>query len=457
ISGATLVGKVDGDDVTLGNATTGTFAQAGIGAGIAVATAPMTISGDDIGNYALTQPTLSANITQAPLTITADNKSKEYGSADPVFTVAYATFVGGDTSNVVSGLEVNRAAGEEPGDYAITPSNAVAANYSISFSTGTLTIAKSSRTVTFTPDTPQAYNTINDLSAHASVSVGTGTWTFTVQSGPGTIVDGTNLWIGYDDVTVRAAISETATNVSAYADAVVAVTVPLWNPTTNSIPWSDNFESYYNGTPLINGITGWHASASSCLVQTNVKYTGTQAAMIPIDTTLSNRFDNTYTRIVRMEMYMRLPLYNGTNYPALTNNVAVQFFVNSNGYFVVGDGTNWRKVTTMANGADAIPITNTYFTRIQLNLRYKNHTWNLKAWTNDTDLVASTYYMNFTSNLNTFAGFDIYSGNSTNYVDDVSVTNIDFNLLPAINDVSFDAIESIGDAQPAEIDDIINE
>ena len=68
ITGATLSGKVGTEDVVLGNATTGTFAQAGFGTGINVSTAPMTISGADIANYTLTQPALTGDITKATIT-----------------------------------------------------------------------------------------------------------------------------------------------------------------------------------------------------------------------------------------------------------------------------------------------------------------------------------------------------------------------------------------------------
>ncbi len=78
ITGATLSGVISDDDVTLDNATTGTFAQATTGTGIAV-TAAMTISGAQAGNYTLTQPTeLNADITKKELTVsgaTADNKT----------------------------------------------------------------------------------------------------------------------------------------------------------------------------------------------------------------------------------------------------------------------------------------------------------------------------------------------------------------------------------------------
>jgi hypothetical protein len=68
ITGATLVGVVEGDTVSVSGG--GTFASANVGNGIAVAAA-LSLSGADSGNYSLTQPEgLSANITKAAQTIT---------------------------------------------------------------------------------------------------------------------------------------------------------------------------------------------------------------------------------------------------------------------------------------------------------------------------------------------------------------------------------------------------
>jgi len=233
------------------------------------------------------------------------------------------------------------------------------------------------------------------------------------------------------------------------------------DPQINPVGWRDNFQSYTNLTPLIGGTQGWYASSADCIVQEGVGITNSQAAMLPIDVTLSNRFDNTYTRIVSMEMYVRPQLYDGTNYPdilgtnypGISANVAAQFFINSNGYFVISNGTNWNEATKMVNGELATPVTNTCFSRVQVNLRYKNHTWNLKAWTTNTPgiLLANTRYVNFTSNLNTFGGFDIYNGNSTSYVDDVSVIT---GRQSVINGVPFDTIQSINGAYPALINGV---
>jgi uncharacterized repeat protein (TIGR02543 family) len=66
ITGATLVGVISGDTVTVSGG--GTFADPNVATGISVTTA-LTLGGADAGNYALTQPTLTGNITQAPQNI----------------------------------------------------------------------------------------------------------------------------------------------------------------------------------------------------------------------------------------------------------------------------------------------------------------------------------------------------------------------------------------------------
>jgi len=234
--------------------------------------------------------------------------------------------------------------------------------------------------------------------------------------------------------------------------------------TSNSIPWTANFNNYTNLTPLVNGTGGWYASSSSVVIQTNFCCTNLSgislnAVMLPTDVTLSNRFSNSFTRVVKLGMQICPQLYNATNSPTPAMNVAAQFYVNSNGCFVVSNGTNWqtlnwRNFSLLSEGGSALPVTNTFFTYVEVNLRYKNHTWNLKAWSNET-LIASSPYVHFTSNLNSFGGFDIYNGSSTSYLNDVFVTNVDVSLLPAINYVSFDAVESVCGAAPAEVNNVV--
>ena len=74
-----------GDTVTLGTSgATGTFASQDAGTGITVSVAGLTISGPAVtaGDYALTQPTTTANITPLPITVTAASATKVYDGTD---------------------------------------------------------------------------------------------------------------------------------------------------------------------------------------------------------------------------------------------------------------------------------------------------------------------------------------------------------------------------------------
>jgi subtilase family serine protease len=132
---------------TLGLGTTdaagrATYTTSALGAGTHTLTATWSGSGSS-GNVTQT-------VTPAALTITADNQTQVYGSADPVLTASYSGFVAGDTSAVVSGLLLSTPATPSSGvgSYPITASGASAANYTISYGSGTLTVTPATLTVT---------------------------------------------------------------------------------------------------------------------------------------------------------------------------------------------------------------------------------------------------------------------------------------------------------------------
>jgi hypothetical protein len=88
-------------------------------------------------NYAITYTGANLAVTQAPLTITADNQSKVYGAALPTLTASYNGFVNGDTATgLTTGptLTTNAtAASHVAGNpYSITASGAVDSDYTIS-------------------------------------------------------------------------------------------------------------------------------------------------------------------------------------------------------------------------------------------------------------------------------------------------------------------------------------
>jgi hypothetical protein len=108
----------------------------------------ITPSGQTSGNYTITFNTGTLTITRAALSVTAEAKTKIYGSTDPTLTVTYSGFVNGETAAVLGGtLALNRAPGENVGSYLITPSGLTSVNYSITFNTGTLGITKAALSI----------------------------------------------------------------------------------------------------------------------------------------------------------------------------------------------------------------------------------------------------------------------------------------------------------------------
>lgn len=192
---------------------------------------------------------------------------------------------------------------------------------------------------------------------------------------------------------------------------------------TNTIPFSDDFEQYTNLTPLVSGINGWYGSSTGIIAQQSVKSNGLQAAMIPVDCTLSNPFVVGVPGNVRVTMDLRLVRsdYAETNFPAVDTNSTFMFYVDTNGHFVVcsGSGTTstWNMVSNAVGGGEFV-VTNDTWTHVVMYLDYRHRNWKLKA-----NNVLITNRIGFaTQQTNGFRGFDVYNGNSaTSYVDNVTV------------------------------------
>ena len=134
-------------DVVNVTAGSGTFADANAGERKAVTATGFTLSGTDAANYLVTQPSgLSATISQALLTVTANKDGKFVTEADTsgYGGVSYSGFVNGETSSVLAGtLTITRtdqatAGAELSGTHSgvLAPAGLTAGNYSISFTAG---------------------------------------------------------------------------------------------------------------------------------------------------------------------------------------------------------------------------------------------------------------------------------------------------------------------------------
>ena len=108
-----------------------------------VYTDAITVSGGVSSNYDFTYVPNNFTVTAQPLEIRADDKVKGVGDVDPEFTVTYTGFVGDDNAGSLDGtLSVTREPGETVGTYTITASGLTSGNYTITYQTGTLTIAE---------------------------------------------------------------------------------------------------------------------------------------------------------------------------------------------------------------------------------------------------------------------------------------------------------------------------
>ena len=149
----TLAGVIGTDNVTV-TVTAAAFVDQRVGIGKGVTATGLTLSGADAGNYQLaaTTATTTANITPAPLTVTADNQSRAPGAPDPTFTFHYSGFVNGETAAVLTTAPTCRVNGPHgtPGSYPITCSGGVDENYSFSYVDGTLSVGRSDTTSTLT-------------------------------------------------------------------------------------------------------------------------------------------------------------------------------------------------------------------------------------------------------------------------------------------------------------------
>jgi hypothetical protein len=97
----------------------------------------------DANHFGSNANPVTITIGKAPLTITADNKTKLLNAPNPALTFSYSSFVNGENQSVLSGTTTcsTTAVTTSPvGSYPITCSGQTSANYSINYAQGTLKI-----------------------------------------------------------------------------------------------------------------------------------------------------------------------------------------------------------------------------------------------------------------------------------------------------------------------------
>jgi hypothetical protein len=112
-------------------------------------------------------------VTPAPLTVTADDKTKWQSTANPALTVSYTGFVNGDTSNSLTerpSATVTAATRSPAGTYPISPSGGLSLNYNFTYVAGTLTVLASAPPVFTTEPVSQTIRLGNPVTFTAAAS-----------------------------------------------------------------------------------------------------------------------------------------------------------------------------------------------------------------------------------------------------------------------------------------------
>jgi hypothetical protein len=134
-------------------------------------------------NYAITIVPGAFTVTRAPLTVRANDQTITYGDALPnPYTYQITGYVNGEGASALSALPTCTATGVTSstgaGSYPITCSGAGAANYSISYPPGTLTIVQKAATLAYSGNlfwsTGSATATTANVTLQATLTPGSG-------------------------------------------------------------------------------------------------------------------------------------------------------------------------------------------------------------------------------------------------------------------------------------------
>ncbi|HEY4289657.1 MAG TPA: MBG domain-containing protein [Puia sp.] len=146
----TLNGVVGSDAVTVSG--TASYDDANAGSGKTVTANAFIMDGAQKDNYTLstTSAATTGSISAGPITVTANAKTKVYGTPDPVLDYAVTGLVNGDDASIFSG-SLTRDPGENTGTYPITQGTLSAGgNYTLNFTGSLLAITSAPQQITWT-------------------------------------------------------------------------------------------------------------------------------------------------------------------------------------------------------------------------------------------------------------------------------------------------------------------
>ncbi|MEQ1587517.1 MAG: MBG domain-containing protein, partial [Cyclobacteriaceae bacterium] len=141
----------------------------------------------DASNYNQAIGSVNLNVQTKELTVTADNKTRVYNSADPVFTITYSGFVNGDgvgQLDVLPTASSTAIALSPVGSYPITPAGGSDNNYFFTYVDGSLIIDKATPVISWNTPAAITYGTALSATQLNATSGGVaGAFVYTPASG----------------------------------------------------------------------------------------------------------------------------------------------------------------------------------------------------------------------------------------------------------------------------------
>ncbi|MFN8308372.1 MAG: YDG domain-containing protein [Chitinophagales bacterium] len=268
-----LVGVVGSDVVTLGGSPTATFANKNVGTAKPITVSGYTLGGAQAGNYTLTQPTLSGDISAKALTVTSPAvTSKSYdGTTAAIITGTLSGIVSPDvvtlngtgtfaSANAATGISVTSTS---------TLGGADAGNYSLTQPTGlTGDITPASQTITFgalatktTADAPFS------LTGTASSGL---TVTYTSSDPTVATVSGSTVTIVGAGTTTITASQAGNSNYNAASNVPQTLTVTTAPVTLGTYPFTGTTCTNYVASGVVSNLTMADMTVTGITCNTNV-------------------------------------------------------------------------------------------------------------------------------------------------------------------------------------------
>jgi len=140
-----------------------------------------------------------------------------------------------------------------------------------------------------------------------------------------------------------------------------------------NLPYTDDFEGYDKADVSLNslGYRGWSASSDDVIVKSGTGVSGSKAAYLPGETSLTNTL-YTLEPLTKAWTDLQLKPVKVDGSPEVDASASVMLYVNDDGYVVVydPDTTDWVVCSNNVTGSAVTPIANDAYARISLFQNY---------------------------------------------------------------------------------------